>query len=261
MTLSSSYEIYIRSESSPEDYQAALNKIIELDREIFMHNNADDSALNELFRDPADEDTIAVLIKLANKVVGYGFVKIITVEVEGKPVKAFQPLSGILPKYVGNNIGRVVWLKTFLQALRICGWRAYMVAFVMNPGIYRYITNVSHRLYPSPYNTNCLSNESVALKSSIDCWKVPVAQGLENARYFVTTDVEVAHKRSFNPRCKNDHFFMAYNHGYQKGRYLGICTKVTGTRILVAILRTIRIAMAKRRDNKQIRSEINFSLE
>lgn len=227
---------YYRSLTNAREYYRILDKIVELDKAIFSHNTDSSDAINKLFYNDLDKENIAILFEHESRPIGYLFLKMITVNVNGKSTNVFQPLAGMLPEYIGTNIVKWVGLSAGIKALRMYGQNAFLAAFVINPEIYRSFNRLFNRIYPSPKHQDPQSIEAEVLNASAACWKIEPSSNLDNSSFFITDDVKIAASRSFNPTCEAGEFFVKHNASYQQGRYLGVCTKINLIDILFGLL-------------------------
>ncbi len=234
-------QTFVRSRTTTACYAAALDEIVALDRRIFEVGELGGAYDNTtLFRDAHDDDNIVVHMREGRELVGYGFVKIVEVVVGGRPVRAFQPLAGLLPEHVGQGAAMRIGIQTCFRVLAVCGSPTYMVGFVVNPGLYRGLSGLLDNLYPSPaYAARAESLEPEVLRAAIERWAVQAAPGYEDAAHFVTKDAEVSRRRPFRPQSAEDAFFLAANPRYADGHYLAVCARMGWASMTRALLREL----------------------
>ncbi len=220
-----------RSTSNAIDYDLLLDRIIEIDEQIFDHSDIRGEQIDKVFRDPADDDNIACLIYRGNQPIAYCFVKIIYVEFNNRRVRAIQGAVGILPGQHGSNLVFPTYLSLCLKYLFDFRCPTYGVGFITSPNLYAASAKFARRFYPSPDYQDPNSDEAQVLKKVIDHWQVkPIDQS--DSPFFITEDVAAVDSFDIEPRNKEEAFFFRYNPGFKQGHYLGFCVKFTLLRML-----------------------------
>lgn len=220
------------------DADAIVATIVELDGAVFLYaTESDRIACSKGFYAGAHDERYAYLYWDRGRPVGFNFITVDRLVVEGRARFVVGSTAGFLPGYTGAN-------RTQHDAtIAVLQWKLkhprrdyYLVPFVLTPYVYNMFARLAPGIYPSPtrLDPTCLEHKILAA--------VLRHRGSENLssnpEYFVTSyKCVLRHPPSKRTLTDAARFFSDANPGFERGDLLGFCIPLTASNLVAGYAR------------------------
>jgi hypothetical protein len=230
-----------------EQAQAILDRVIELDGRIFLH---DSEQHRERFqagmRDLDSSHKVVVLYEHEGELVGFNIIKIASVEVDGRTYGVVGSTAGLLPGHTGGNRTLMDGIRAMLRHKLAHPRREYyMVSFLINPGGYDMLVETCPDTFPSVHRPTSVGVERALISAAAGLWGMEVLSD-SDGRVITRAGRRASEVYERRRETKSIRYFEAHNPGYASGELLGTCTPLDLRHLLVGALRLARRRCARR---------------